>query len=68
LDVALLTSTKPAFSALAASSNNRHTLLDDMFSQVKYELMYSEKFERYKYWLKVNGKMPEHIEFTKNEQ
>ena len=34
----------------------------------EYRLIYSEKLERYKYWLQVNGKMPEHIEFSKNEQ
>jgi len=28
----------------------------------EYLLSYSDKLERYKYWLNVNGKMPEHIE------
>ncbi|WP_020482536.1 DUF4062 domain-containing protein [Methylomonas sp. MK1] len=27
-----------------------------------FRLIYSEKLERYKYWLNVNGKMPEHVD------
>jgi len=30
----------------------------------RFQLIYSEKLERYKYWLNVNGKMPEHIEIN----
>lgn len=33
-----------------------------------YRLIFSEKLERYKYWLDVKGKMPERIEIIKNEQ
>jgi hypothetical protein len=41
----------------------------DLFGSIiiggdNYRLIYSEKFERYKYWLNVNGKMPEHIEIN----
>jgi hypothetical protein len=32
-----------------------------------YQLIFSEKLERYKYWLNVNGKMPEHIEINEKE-
>ncbi|TAN47597.1 MAG: hypothetical protein EPN21_16965 [Methylococcaceae bacterium] len=31
------------------------------------QLLYSEKLGRYKYWLSVNGKAPEHIEVHKKE-
>ena len=30
-----------------------------------YRLIYSEKLDRYKYWLNVNGKIPENIEVIK---
>ncbi len=53
---------------IPAVSINGDRGLGNFLRPAKYELIYSEKFERYKYWLKVNGKMPEHIEFTKNEQ
>ncbi|GAB6139974.1 hypothetical protein JCM14076_07030 [Methylosoma difficile] len=33
----------------------------------EYRLVYSEKLERYKYWLDVNGKMPERIQIVKKE-
>ncbi len=32
-----------------------------------FELIFSEKLERYKYWLNVNGKMPERIQIVKKE-
>jgi len=34
----------------------------------EYRLIYSEKLERYKYWLNVNGKMPEHIELNEKSE
>jgi Domain of unknown function (DUF4062) len=33
----------------------------------KHILVFSEKLERYKYWLKVNGKLPDQIEINKIE-
>ena len=33
--------------------------------QGEYRLMFSEKFERFKYWLAVNNKIFDHIEFKK---
>jgi hypothetical protein len=32
-----------------------------------YQLIFSEKLERYKYWLNVTGKMPEHIEINEKD-
>ncbi|TRW91368.1 DUF4062 domain-containing protein [Candidatus Methylobacter oryzae] len=34
----------------------------------EYRLIYSEKLERYKYWLNVNGKMPKYIEINEKPE
>lgn len=34
----------------------------------EYRLIYSEKLERYKYWLNVNGKMPKYIEINEKSE
>ena len=50
-------------------SQNTNGVLGIGFSSTfgKYRLCFSEKLERYKYWLEVTGKMPEQIEIIKND-
>lgn len=61
-----LTKTKNYIPAVPNNANSGLSIMQHGYD--RYQLIYSPKLERYKYWLKVNGKMPEHIEFTKNEQ
>ncbi|MGZ8136693.1 MAG: DUF4062 domain-containing protein [Methylococcaceae bacterium] len=48
--------------------SNHQDGFDIMFNQSgEYQIIFSEKLERFKYWLDVNGKMPEHIEIHEKE-
>jgi len=42
---------------VAPTSNNRNG----------YQLIFSDKLERYKYWLEISGKMPDQLEICKIE-
>ncbi|PPK77417.1 uncharacterized protein DUF4062 [Methylobacter tundripaludum] len=47
---------------------NGNGVLGNIVRGNSYRLIYSEKLERYKYWLNVNGKMPEHIEINEKTE
>lgn len=49
-----------------ANGNNGFAMM--MRRGDEYRLIYSEKLERYKYWLNVNGKMPKYIEINEKSE
>lgn len=58
--------TKNYIPPVSMNGNNRFNTVLGMRGD-EYRLVFSQKLERFKYWLDVNGKMPERIQILKKE-